>query len=379
MIVPTGWSDGCVGRPRASGPDRSASRGRVGEELADEARARRPARRRSGSFGPGQQLEDEEGDRREQHDGGDPGDPDDRARALVLVLGSSGVRGGRARPARRRSRRRHRAGRRRRSGWSGRHRPRQPTAGARRPRRLPAAAPRCGTVRDASSASAIAAAEAKRSIGSGARALRVIAARSGGIDGRTRAGSGTGPLRRASATAAALSPSHGRVPVSISYRTMPSAVDVGRVRRGLAASLLRAEVVDRPERRARAASSAPRRSARAMPKSTTLTRPSRPISTLPGFTSRWTMPRAWAAARARATAAGDPGGLGRRQRAVPPQDRGEVLAVDELHDDVRPRRVLAVVVDGDDVGVAQRRGVLRLLAEARARSRGRAGTRGGAA
>src|SRR3954467_6440856 len=69
---------------------------------------------------------------------------------------------------------------------------------------------------------AIADADANRSIGSGASALRVIAARSGGTEVRTSAGSGTGPLRRARATLAALSPSHGRTPVSISYITMPS-------------------------------------------------------------------------------------------------------------------------------------------------------------
>src|SRR6185312_12898901 len=76
---------------------------------------------------------------------------------------------------------------------------------------------------DPSIASAIAEADSKRSIGSGASALRVIAARSGGTEGRASAGSGTGPLRRASATLAALSPSHGRTPVSISYITIPSA------------------------------------------------------------------------------------------------------------------------------------------------------------
>src|SRR3954454_12245838 len=75
---------------------------------------------------------------------------------------------------------------------------------------------------DVSIASAIADADANRSIGSGASALRVIAARSGGTEVRTSAGSGTGPLRRARATLAALSPSHGRTPVSISYITMPS-------------------------------------------------------------------------------------------------------------------------------------------------------------
>ncbi len=60
---------------------------------------------------------------------------------------------------------------------------------------------------------------------------------------------------------------------------------------------------------------------------------------------------------------GDAGGLARWERAVAPKDRREVLAVDVLHDDVRTGRVLPVVVDRDDVRVAQGRGVLGLLAE----------------
>ena len=58
-------------------------------------------------------------------------------------------------------------------------------------------------------------------------------------------------------------------------------------------------------------------------------------------------------------------GLGRGQGSVAPQDRRQVLAVHVLHDDERAARVLAVVVDRDDVGVAQRGGVLGLLAKAR--------------
>ena len=61
----------------------------------------------------------------------------------------------------------------------------------------------------------------------------------------------------------------------------------------------------------------------------------------------------------------DAGGLRGRQRPVASQDRREVLAVHVFHDDVRPRGVLAVVVDGDDVRVAQRGRVLGLLAEPR--------------
>ena len=65
------------------------------------------------------------------------------------------------------------------------------------------------------------AADGQRSFGSRAIARRVMAARSAGTDGRTVVGSGIGPVSRARATEAALSPSNGRTPVSISYSTMP--------------------------------------------------------------------------------------------------------------------------------------------------------------
>ena len=94
--------------------------------------------------------------------------------------------------------------------------PRRPAAAA-----APAAAAPPPGARVASRASAMTAADAQRSFGSRASAWRVISASSGGTDGRTAVGSGIGPDSRASATEAALSPSHGRVPVSISYRTMP--------------------------------------------------------------------------------------------------------------------------------------------------------------
>ena len=66
------------------------------------------------------------------------------------------------------------------------------------------------------SAAAIAGADAKRSSGFGASAFRSIASRIGGTFARTADGLGTGPLRRAVAIAAAVSPSHGRRPVSSS-------------------------------------------------------------------------------------------------------------------------------------------------------------------
>ncbi len=115
-----------------------------------------------------------------------------------------------------------------------------------------AAAPagaRCA-VRDVSRASAIDAAEAKRSIGSRARALRVMAATSGGIDGRDE-----GRIGGRSAEAGERDGGGGVAfprPRAGEHLVQDDAegVDVGFVGRGLAASLLRAEVVDRPERRA---------------------------------------------------------------------------------------------------------------------------------
>ena len=63
---------------------------------------------------------------------------------------------------------------------------------------------------------------------------------------------------------------------------------------------------------------------------------------------------------------GDPCRLARRQRPAPFDDRGEVLAVDQLHDDERPGGVMPVVVDRDDVRVVQRRRGLGFVAEPRA-------------
>ena len=87
----------------------------------------------------------------------------------------------------------------------------------------------------------------------------------------------------------------------------------------------------------------------AMPKSNSRARPSAPIMTLPGLTSRWTSPRAWAWARASATsaaiAAASPG-LRRRDAA---SLSGEGLAADEGEGE----RGLAAT----EVGVEQRHDV----------------------
>ena len=60
----------------------------------------------------------------------------------------------------------------------------------------------------------------------------------------------------------------------------------------------------------------------------------------------------------------EPGGGPRRQGTGAPDDRREVLALDQLHDDVRAGRIGAVVVDRDDARVVQRRGRLRFVPEA---------------
>src|SRR4026207_558856 len=120
-------------------------------------------------------------------------------------------------------------------------------------------------------------------------------------------------------------------------------------------------------------------SARAIPKSATFTRPSRVTRMFPGLMSRWTKPRSCAAPTARAPrgtgrAAGragaarrpdgpralgdESGGGSRRDRPGPADDRREVLALDELHDDERPDLVRPVVVHRNDGRVIQGRGRL---------------------
>src|SRR5207247_7445854 len=89
------------------------------------------------------------------------------------------------------------------------------TPAARRP-----SAPR-SSPRNDSSASAISAADANRSSGLGASALRSIVSSVGGMPPCAADGLGTAPVRRAVAIAAAVSPVHGRRRVSSSYSTMP--------------------------------------------------------------------------------------------------------------------------------------------------------------
>ena len=62
---------------------------------------------------------------------------------------------------------------------------------------------------------------------------------------------------------------------------------------------------------------------------------------------------------------GDARGRHRLERPALLDDRGQVAAVDELHDDERVAGFHAVVENVDHVGVVERRGRLRLLTEAR--------------
>ena len=102
----------------------------------------------------------------------------------------------------------------------------------------------------------------------------------------------------------------------------------------------------------------------AMPKSVRTTRPSSRSSTLPGFTSRWTMPCACAVSRAPSTASPTSRGAARRQRAVGADDLGEGARLDELHDEVRRAVLLGDVVDRDGAGVVEPGGGARLAAGA---------------
>ena len=94
------------------------------------------------------------------------------------------------------------------------------------------------------------------------------------------------------------------------------------------------------------------------------------ISTLAGLTSRWIRPIACAASSARGDLAADVDRPVRAQAPVGAQDRGQVLALDELHREVEHPVDLAGVVDGDDVRVLERGGDPRLAREALAEALG---------
>ena len=100
-----------------------------------------------------------------------------------------------------------------------------------------------------------------------------------------------------------------------------------------------------------------------MPKSPSLSTPSRRRRRLCGFTSRWTSPAACAAASARRLHAESRGLVGTDGAA---RDRaGERLAVDVLHRDVRASVSLADVEHPHDVRMRQPRGEASLAQEAR--------------
>ena len=81
-------------------------------------------------------------------------------------------------------------------------------------------------------------------------------------------------------------------------------------------------------------------------------RPSRSRNRFSGFRSRWTMPRAWAAARASATA--PPISMALRGGSGPRLTRSrELLALEQLRDDVRLPVGRADVVNAQDVGMRE--------------------------
>ena len=106
-------------------------------------------------------------------------------------------------------------------------------------------------------------------------------------------------------------------------------------------------------------------SARAIPKSATTTRPSRPMRTFSGLKSRWTIPAACAAASPRPdslrAASASLHGCPSRSHAL------QVLPVDELHRDEHAVSERADVVHREDVRVGEARHRLGLAQEARLR------------
>ena len=97
-----------------------------------------------------------------------------------------------------------------------------------------------------------------------------------------------------------------------------------------------------------------------MPKSVSLAEPSSVISTLPGLTSRCTMPTSWAACKAAARSAPiRPTSRGRQRPAVAEQPVQAVRG-HELHDQAGVVAVIDHVVDGHRMWVVQARGDPRL-------------------
>ena len=84
---------------------------------------------------------------------------------------------------------------------------------------------------------------------------------------------------------------------------------------------------------------------------------------MPGFTSRWTRPSAWAASSAPATWPTRSTARSGLSGAFALEDLAQVEPVDELHDEVEHPVVLAHRQGRDDVGLVERGGDLRLAQE----------------
>ena len=94
--------------------------------------------------------------------------------------------------------------------------------------------------------------------------------------------------------------------------------------------------------------------ARARPKSATFTVPSSSRRmTFSGLTSRWMMPARWAAPSACSTGRHDVEGSARGERPLGLHHLAQGLPGDVLHGEEHVAVVLALVEDGDDVGVRQ--------------------------
>ena len=163
-----------------------------------------------------------------------------------------------------------------------------------------APAPRATSARQDSSAAASASIEPKRSCGRLAIARATTASRRSGTSGRRARTLGTGSRTCRRATAISVSPEYGTLPVSSSYVTTPSEYWSERSSPRWPFACSGEMYWPVPSTVPVAVSASSESSARAIPKSVTFAVPLPSSRTLCGLTSRWTMPRSWAKARARA-------------------------------------------------------------------------------
>ena len=192
----------------------------------------------------------------------------------------------------------------------------------------------------------------KRPAGSGSSARTTSASRAAGTSGRTARGEGAGAAdpdggERGRRVAAPRASTGQRL-----VQDQAEAVDVGRGGRRRAPRLLRAEVVDRAERRARDGALG----VGGQPGDPEVG-DHRPAvageQDVAGLHVAMDDPADVGDAERAGDVEADPGGLGRFEAAGPPQPRGEVLAFDELHDQERLAVVGAGLEAGDDVRVAE--------------------------